>query len=322
MSIKHPIIAITGSSGAGTTTVQHAFMDIFRREGINAAFVHGNGFRRFTPEQARQKFKAAAERDRPISHFGPQSNYFDRLEGLFREYARSGTGLSREFISNEELASQFNGPIGSYSSWKELPENTDLMFYEGEHGACIEDTWSRRDMSRSHNPVVVNRRHQLRRKTDNGIDVAQWVDLLIGVVPSINLEWIQRIINDYETEGRSPETTVTSILRRLPDYVRYITPQFSLTDINFQRVPLVDTSNPFIAKDVPNADESILVIRFREPKRYDFPYLLRNIDNSYMSRPNTMVVPSGEMRNAMDVICTPLVQRIMEKKEAHYAQHV
>ena len=34
MSEKHPIIAITGSSGAGTTTVQHTFEQIFRREGL------------------------------------------------------------------------------------------------------------------------------------------------------------------------------------------------------------------------------------------------------------------------------------------------
>ena len=37
MSKQHPIIAITGSSGAGTSTVRVAVEHIFRRDGINAA---------------------------------------------------------------------------------------------------------------------------------------------------------------------------------------------------------------------------------------------------------------------------------------------
>ena len=39
MSVKHPIIAITGSSGAGTSTVTRTFQNIFRRESVTAAII-------------------------------------------------------------------------------------------------------------------------------------------------------------------------------------------------------------------------------------------------------------------------------------------
>lgn len=316
MSARHPIIAVTGSSGAGTSTVQNAFADIFRREKIHAAFVHGNSYRRFTPQEVDKVFREAAESGRPISHFGPEANYFDRLEGLFREYARSGTGLVREYVETEEMAEVYDQSMGTYTPWEELAPDSDLLFYEGQHGGCIEATWSMRNMSESHNPVVVTERHKLLTRHDVGVDIARWVDLLIGVVPSINLEWIQKIHADFSGIGRSADATVTSIMRRLPDYVRYITPQFSLTDINFQRVPLVDTSNPFIARDVPRPDESMVVIRFREPKRFDFPCLLKQFPNAFMSRPNTMVVEGGDMQNALEIVCGPLVRELVEKKRA------
>jgi phosphoribulokinase len=296
--------------------VQNAFADIFRREKIHAAFVHGNSYRRFTPQEVEKVFREAAERGRPISHFGPEANHFDRLEGLFREYARSGTGLVRDYIENSEMAEAYQQSIGTYTPWEELAPGSDLLFYEGQHGGCIEATWSMRKMSDSHNPVVVKERHKLLTRTDVGVDIARWVDLLIGVVPSINLEWIQKIHADFSAIGRSVDATVTSILRRLPDYVRYITPQFSLTDINFQRIPLVDTSNPFIARDVPRPDESMVVIRFRDPKRFDFPYLLKQFPNAFMSRPNTMVVEGGDMQNALEIVCGPLVRELVEKKRA------
>ena len=316
MSARHPIIAVTGSSGAGTSTVQNAFADIFRREKIHAAFVHGNSYRRFTSQEVDQVFREAAESGKPISHFGPESNYFDRLEGLFREYARSGTGLVREYVETPEMAEVYEQSMGTYTPWEELAPGSDLLFYEGQHGGCIEATWSLRNMSESHNPVVVTERHKLLTRHDVGVDIARWVDLLIGVVPSINLEWIQKIHADFSGIGRSADATVTSIMRRLPDYVRYITPQFSLTDINFQRIPLVDTSNPFIARDVPRPDESMVVIRFREPKRFDFPYLLKQFPNAFMSRPNTMVVEGSDMQNALEIVCGPLVRELVEKKRA------
>lgn len=313
MSVRHPIIAVTGSSGSGTSTVQDAFARMFQREKINPAFVHGNSFRRYTPEQVKKIFREAALQGRPISHFGPEANLFDRLEGLFREYSRTGSGLMREYIANQDYSEMYSQPVGTYTPWQEMQPGTDLLFYEGQHGGCIEATWSQREMSPSHNPFVINERHKLQTRHDTGVDIAKWVDLLIGVVPSINLEWIQKIHADCRTTGASQESVTMTILHRLPDYVRYITPQFSLTDINFQRVPLVDTSNPFIATAVPSLDESMLVIRFREPKRFDFPYILNRIHNSFMSRPNTLVVPGGEMELSMDVICTPLVSELVER---------
>jgi len=76
-------------------------------------------------------------------------------------------------------------------------------------------------------------------------------DLLVGVVPIINLEWIQKLHCDKTMRGYSRDAVIDTILRRMPDYVNHICPQFSRTHVNFQRVPTVDTSNPLIAKDAP-----------------------------------------------------------------------
>ena len=105
-----------------------------------------------------------------------------------------------------------------------------------------------------------------------------------------------------------------TILRRMPDYVNYIVPQFAQTHINFQRVPTVDTSNPFIARDIPSADESFLVIRFANPKGIDLPYLLTMLHDSFMSRPNIIVVPGGKMELAMQLIFTPMILQLMDRK--------
>jgi len=313
MSVKHPIIAVTGSSGAGTTTVRHVFTDIFRREAVNTVYVDGDSFRRFDRDTMRSAFRASLAEGSPISHFGPEANLLDRLEGLFREYSRTGTGLIRRYAGNAVRAETLGIPVGTFTPWTEICDGTDLLFYEGLHGGCIEATWSHRHMSPSHNPFVVQARHRLETQYDTGVDVAQWVDLLVGVVPSINLEWIQKIHRDTTLKGASCEGVVETILRRMPDYVRYITPQFSLTDINFQRVPLVDTSDPFVTRDVPSLAESILVIRFRNPGRHDFPDLLKRLPDAFMSRPNTLVVPGGQMEHALRVICTPLVHELVER---------
>ena len=101
----------------------------------------------------------------------------------------------------------------------------------------------------------------------------------------------------------------------MPDYVNYICPQFSRTDVNFQRVPIVDTSNPFIARTIPTLDESMLVIRFRTPKGIDFPYLLSMLHDSFMSRPNSIVCPGGKMELAMQLIFTPMINQLMDRKK-------
>lgn len=313
MSHKHPIIAVTGSSAAGTTMVRTAFADLFRRESINAFFVEGNSFRRYDRDTMKQVVNESRKTSHPLSHFGPETNLFDRLEGLFREYSRTGTGIYRHYAESHKDSEKYGVPRGSFTPWQDIPPATDLLFYEGLHGGVIQSTWSHRHMSASHNPIVIKARHQVEQIHDTGIDVAQWVDLLIGVTPIINLEWIQKIHRDCTEKGASCEGVVNTILRRLDDYTRYITPQFSLTDINFQRVPTVDTSNPFIARDIPTLDESFVVVRFRDPKRFNFQDLLQRIEGSFMSRPNTLVVPGGKMHHSIEVICAPLVHELVEK---------
>jgi phosphoribulokinase len=312
MSRKYPIVAVTGSSGAGTTTVRHAFQDIFRREGISAEFVEGNAFFRYEHREMDRLIAEAQAQGRLLSHFGPELNQFERLEALFKEYSEHGTGEVRHYVT-EETQDQFGLPPGSFTPWRRIPPGTDLLFYEGMHGGVMARSWTRRKMSPSHNPVVIERRNN--RGANGGVDVAQYVDLLLGVVPVVNLEWIQKIHRDTNMKGHTPEAVTDTILRRLRDYTHYITPQFSLTDINFQRVPVVDTSNPFIARDVPALDESVVVIRFREPQRFNFPDLLRRIHDSYMSRPNTMVIPGGKMQLALEVICTPLIHELIDKRQ-------
>jgi phosphoribulokinase len=287
MSVKHPIIAVTGSSGAGTTTVQNAFAHIFRRENVNAAFVEGDSFHRH--DRAEMK-KAIAESERggsrPISHFGAEANLFEELESLFRQYGETGSGKVRRYLHNEQEAAPYGLPAGTFTAWETLPEGSDLLFYEGLHGGIVTDR----------------------------VNVARYADLLIGVVPIINLEWIQKLHRDQNLRGYSQEAVVDTILRRMPDYVNYICPQFSQTHINFQRVPMVDTSNPFIAKDIPTVDESMVVIRFAKPQGIDFLYLLSMLHDSYMSRPNIIVVPGGKMSLAMQLILTPMILQIVDRK--------
>ncbi|MHB8257215.1 MAG: phosphoribulokinase [Acidiferrobacterales bacterium] len=286
MSKKHPIIAVTGSSGAGTTTVKHAFGDIFRREGVNAAVVEGDSFHRYNRAEMKEAIKAASITGKNLSHFGPDANLFDKLEKLFREYGETGVGQTRLYLHDQSEAAPHNQEPGTFTPWKPMEPGSDLLFYEGLHGGVV----------------------------DGSVDVAKWVDLLIGVVPIVNLEWIQKIHRDTAQRGYTAEAVTDTILRRMHDYVHYITPQFSRTHINFQRVPLVDTSNPFIARDIPTPTESLIVIRFREARKQNFPYLLQMIDGSFMSRPNTIVVPGGKMGFAMEIILTPIIHVLLESK--------
>lgn len=313
MSKKHPIIAVTGSSGAGTTTVRQAFSDIFRREGINAVFVEGNSFRRYDRREMKKAVDASIAAGDPISHFGPEANLFDKMEELYREYADTGSGWMRRYVLDDQ-AEIYGQEAGTFTPWERIPPGSDLLFYEGLHGGVVANTWTRRKMSPSHNPAVIEERRRTEQTENRGVDAAQHVDLLIGVVPIVNLEWIQKIHRDCVSKNRTPESVTATILRRMRDYIHFIVPQFSLTDINFQRVPLVDTSNPFIARDIPTLDESIVVVRFREPKKFDFPWLLRQIHGSHMSRPNTLVAPGGEMSNAMEIICTPVIHEMLERR--------
>ena len=309
MSVRHPIVAVTGMAGAGLSTVRHAFKDIFKRQDIKPAIVHGDTFRRFTDRQFAALLEEAKGSGRRISWFGPECNLFPELEAFFKTYGETGSGVVRDYAHNDTRGQTLGVAAGEFTPWHPLPAGSDVLFYEGQHGGLVAETWTRRKVDSRHFPPEIDRR--VGRK---GIDVACHVDLLIGVVPAINLEWIQKIHRDVDRGYCSFEESVETILRRMDDYIHYIVPQFGLTDINIQRMPLVDTSNPFIARDVPVPAESMLVIHFRDSRRYNFPDMLRRIPGSFMSRPSTLVVPGGELKLALEVICAPLLQDMMEKR--------
>jgi phosphoribulokinase len=287
MSTRHPVIAVTGSSGAGTTTVMKSFAHIFRREGIQAQVIEGDSFHRYDRVEMRGRVRAADSGEGPpISHFGPEANLLSELAETLAEYGATGSGKVRRYIHDAGEAKELGGEAGTFTEWQPITAGSDLLFYEGLHGGYGQgDT-----------------------------DIARHVDLLVGVVPIINLEWIQKLHRDQHMRGYSQDAVVDTILRRMPDYVNHICPQFSRTHVNFQRVPTVDTSNPFIAKDIPTADESMVVIRFANSKGIDFPYLLSMLHNSWMSRPNNIVVPGGQMGLAMQIIFTPMILRLMDLK--------
>ena len=263
MSVSHPIIAVTGSSGAGTSNVKHAFEDIFRRTNVKPAVIEGDSFHRYNREEMLAAVAQAEAEGRAMTHFGPEANCLDRLERLFQTYSETGRGEKRYYI-----------------------HDSDLLFYEGLHGGMVTDE----------------------------VNIAQYTDLLIGVVPVINIEWIQKIKRDCSNRGYSQDAVVDIILKRMPDYIHHITPQFSRTHINFQRVPLIDTSNPFVMREIPTPDESLCVIRFKDPKMADFPYYLSMLKDSFMSRPNNMVVPGTKMGLAIEIILMPFVEEMMQKK--------
>ena len=293
MSAKHPVIAVTGSSGAGTTTVKNAFEHIFFREKINPLVIEGDSYHRYDRAAMKVAIEEFAAKGAQLSHFGPESNHFDTLAETFEAYGKTGKCKRRYYLHSDEEAAQHNARLGTnltpgqFTPFEDITEDTDLLFYEGLHGGVV----------------------------DGKVDVAKHTDLLVGVVPIVNLEWIQKIHRDNAQRGYSAEAIVDTILRRMDDYVHFITPQFSRTDINFQRVPTVDTSNPFIARDIPTPDESFIVIRFRNPEKVDFPYILNMITDSFMSRPNTIVVPGTKMGFAMELILNPVIHELIQKKK-------
>ena len=286
MSKKHPIISVTGSSGAGTSTVKDTFDQIFRREGIKAVSIEGDAFHKYDRAAMKAELeKRYAAGDHGFSHFSYEANELGELERVFREYGESGKGKTRHYIHNEEEGKLYGGEPGTFTDWTDFDPDSDLLFYEGLHGAVKNDE----------------------------VDLPKYADLKIGVVPVINLEWIQKIHRDKAQRGYTTEAVTDVILRRMHAYVHCITPQFTETDINFQRVPIVDTSNPFIARWIPTADESLVVIRFKDPAGIDFSYLLSMIHDSFMSRANSIVVPGGKMELAMQLIFTPMIHRLVSE---------
>jgi len=285
MSVKHPVISVTGSSGAGTSTAKVALEHIFRREKVKAAIVEGDCFHRFDRFEFREKSKEFEAAGKRLSHFSDEANLFDRIAALFKDYGETGVGKARQYVHDDAEAEIFGVGPGRFTDWKDVGEGSDFLFYEGLHG--------------------------------NVDEASPFADLKIGIVPVVNLEWIQKIHRDTGLRGYSTEAVVDNILARMHDYVHFITPQFTYTDINFQRVPLVDTSNPFVARDVPTPDESMMVVRIRTPKKWgiDFPYLMAMLHGSFMSRRNTIVMPSSKMGLAMELILTPIVHDMLEARK-------
>ncbi len=286
MSKKFPVIAITGSSGSGTTTVRQSFQHIFKREKINATVIEGDSYHRYERDEMDALIKKYDKTPGSnFSHFGPEANILDQLANTFKQFGEQGKCKTRKYIHSDDEGRPYKQKAGTITPWQSA--ESDILFYEGLHGGYVGE----------------------------GADVAKYVDLLVGIVPIINLEWIQKLHRDKRMRGYSSEAVIDTILKRMPDYIHHICPQFSRTDINFQRVPTVDTSNPFIAKDIPSADESILVIRFANPKGIDFQYLLSMLHGSMITRPNTIVVPGGKMSLALQFIFTPMILQLMEKRK-------
>lgn len=285
MSKKYPIISVTGSSGAGTSTVKGTFDQIFRREGVKSVSIEGDAFHRYNRiEMKLENEKRLAAGDRSFSHFSYEANELKELENVFRTYGETGKGHTRTYVHDDVEAEKYGTPPGEFTKWREFEDDSNIMFYEGLHGAV----------------------------NDAGIEIAKYADLKIGVVPVINLEWTQKIHRDRAQRGYSTEAVTDVILRRMDAYVHCIIPQFSNTDINFQRVPVVDTSNPLIARWIPTPDESLVVIRFANPRGIDFPYLISMIDGSWMSRANSIVIPGNKLDLAMQLILTPLIFRLID----------
>jgi len=288
MSKKHPIISVTGSSGAGTSTVKDTFEQIFRREGVTAATIEGDAFHKYDRAAMKEQLdQHYAKGDHTFSHFSYEANALEELEAVFKAYGETGTGKKRYYVHNDEEGAKLGAASGTFTDWEDIEKGTDLLFYEGLHGAVKNDT----------------------------VNLPKYADLKIGVVPVVNLEWIQKIHRDKHQRGYTTEAVTDVILRRMHAYVHCIMPQFTETDINFQRVPIVDTSNPMIARWIPTADESLVVIRFRDPRGIDFPYLQSMIQGSFMSRANSIVVPGGKMELAMQLIFTPLVERLISESK-------
>ncbi|MBT8119705.1 MAG: phosphoribulokinase [Gammaproteobacteria bacterium] len=288
MSRKHPIIAVTGSSGAGTTTVKSALEDIFHRVGARAEYVEGDSFHRYDRKEMKKELKKAKKEGRNLSHFGPEGNLFEKQKELFVSYAETGTGMRRRYIHDEEEAALYNSEPGTFTEWQALASDSDLLVYEGLHGGLV----------------------------TGGINIAEDVDLLIGVAPTINLEWIQKINRDTKDRGYEPEDVIDTIHRRMYDYMHYIMPQFDNTHINFQRIPMVDTSNPLNVRGIPTAEQSLVLIHFlkNKPSVKQKLNLRGLIEGSFISGFNTLVIPGGKMAYAIELILTKSILDLLAKR--------
>ena len=285
MSAEHPIIAITGASGSGTNAVTEAFEHILFRIRAQGVYIQGNAFHRYDRQTMNAEQLKADREGHNLTHFGPEGNMLDKLDSLFFQYAATGTGKRRYYLHSTRHAESFGQEAGTFTDWEDIEPGSDLLIYKGLHGGAI----------------------------DGDIDLTVYPDLLIGMVPNVNLEWIRRIARDTSERGYSVDEVRKSILRRLPDYVTHITPQFSRTHINFQTVSTIDTSDPFNQDFQPTDEECYIVIHDQKKMIDNMPTLVKKIPNAFMSRSDTLVVPGGTRMVAIELIFLPLVKKLVEK---------
>ncbi len=293
MSKQHPVVAVTGSSGAGTTFVKRAFEKIFDAKNLNVSVVEGDSFHKFERADMKVEVEKSRAAGKVLTHFSENANHFDKLEALFKQYGQDGTGQKRYYIHSDEEAVEHNARLGTnlepgqFTLWEDIETGTDLMFYEGLHGGV---------------------------KTPNA-DVASQVDLLVGVVPAVNIEWIQKIHRDTSERPYTPEQVAEIILDRMPDYVEFITPQFDNTHINFHRIPLVDTSNPFSGQAVPAPEDSLVVttVRIDGVDLKSVADALPADAMAFMQNDNTLVYKGSYMVDVMDQMLTPIIGDLMAK---------
>ncbi|MBT3186988.1 MAG: phosphoribulokinase [Candidatus Thioglobus sp.] len=294
MSTKHPVVSVTGSSGAGTTFVKKAFEKIFAEKNLNVCVVEGDSFHKFERADMKVEVEKSRAAGKVLTHFSENANHFDKLEALFKQYGQDGTGKKRYYIHSDEEAVEHNARLGTnlnpgqFTPWEDVESGTDLMFYEGLHGGV---------------------------KTDNA-DVAGQVDLLVGVVPSVNIEWIQKIYRDTSERPYTPEQVTEIILDRMPDYAEFITPQFDNTHINFHRIPLVDTSNPFSGQSVPSPEDSLVVtsIRIDGVDLQSVADKLPAEAMAFLQNDKTLVYKGNFMVDVMNYLLTPIIDKLMTSK--------
>ena len=281
MSLKHPIIAITGSSGAGTTSVKHTFEQIFRREKINPVYIEGDAFHRWNRLEMREKMKEAAARgDNHYSHFGADANLFEELEKTLRRLRRDRQRADAPLYPRRRRGREARRRAGHLHRMGRIHAGLGPAVLRGPARL-------RRDRQGQCRPAC---RSQDRRRA--GASISNGSRSCTATAPRAAIPPRR---SPTRSCGACPITSITSC------------PQFTQTDINFQRVPTVDTSNPFIARWIPTPDESIVVIRFRDTHGIDFPYLLSMIHGSFMSRANSIVIPGGKLDIAMQLIFTPMI---------------
>ena len=304
MSVEHPIVSVTGSSGAGTSFVKRAVETIFERENLKVAIIEGDSFHKYSRVEMRAKVaESKANGGSVLTHFAEAANEFNKLEELFASYKETATGKKRYYIHSDEEADEHNARLGTdlvpgeFTPWEEIEADTDIMFYEGLHGMV-----KRKD----HGPK------------EGMHDVSQYVDLGIGVAPVVNIEWMQKIYRDTSERPYSVTQVRDTIMERMDDYMETIVPQFHRTHVNFQRVPLVDTSDPFSTQTEtapmgPAPEDSLIITHVRHDE-VDLSTIVGKIEGAWLQNEHTMICSGTQMVMAMDIIMTPIIQNLIAKK--------